>query len=319
MEAIIGILFLILLFMYFSKRKNNSKNITAYVDGKKIYQSPIENLNIKRDGTFPRAVEGSFDMSFFVSSEGKFKLPRYGTTKGAIVKIKDITDHKEFWRNYDSDQKKHFSMKDFELDIRGYNELDVEDFWSFIYRLGIDDLKPYQFLKKNIQELEPLVYEIEELNEEKNYIPQNNDLKRACHKNGVLSEYKFEDKAEKQKYYENHFSTLTVAELKNSSKNLNLKTTLKKADLVKQLVENMDLISIDPPLEKNYKFDEMIKYFGGKYITAIRNQIDTWHPFYIEAVWEAVDGSFPSEVKVLKEVIDKVMMEKYWEERIFFE
>lgn len=318
MEIIIGIL--IVVGIFFLTRKKNSISITTYVDGKKRSQTTVKVSPRKKDLTFPRAVENSLDISYFYSSDNKFKFPRYKSSKGALVKIKDITDYKEFWSDFDSEEKQKFTFKDFEFHIESYIEFEIEEFWSFMKRLKISDLKPYQFIKNDIEGFESLVYELEEPDEEEPYVLQRTKLIENLYDNGMLSEYIFVNNQQKQKYHEGYFFSLKVPELKDLSKSLKLKTTLKKEELVKQLIVNIDLNDIDiaSPLVKNNKFDEMIKHFSKKYISSISNQIDKWHPFYIQVVWDEVKGNL-DDIQKLKETLDSLMIEKYWKKRIYLE
>ena len=318
MEIVIVILIVVGIAIFFSIRKKNSISITTYVDGKKRSQAFVKVPPIKKDLTFKRAIENSFEISYFISSENKFKFPRYKSSKESLVKIKDVTDYNEFWSEFDSKEKRNFTLRDFEFHIESYIEFEVEEFWNFMKRLKNSDLKPYQFIKQDIEGLQSLVYELEEPDEEEPYLLQGTKLIKDLYDKEILSEYIFVNNQQKQKYYENYFLSLNVSELKGLTKTLNLKTTLKKEELVKQLIANMNLNDIPLPLVKNSKFDVMIKHFSEKYISSIRNQIDNWHPFYIQAVWDEVKGNL-DDIQKLKETLDTLMIEKYCEKRIYLE
>lgn len=319
MEIVIVILIVVGIAIFFSTRKKDSISITTYVDGKERSQATVKIISPgKKDLRFKRAVENSFDISYFNSSENKFKFPRYKSSKGALVKIKDVTDYSGFWSDFDSEEKRNFTFKDFEFHIESYIEFEVEEFWNFMKRLKNTDLKPYQFIKHDIEGFESLVYELEEPDEEEPYLLQDSKLIKDLYDNGILSEYIFVNNQQKQKYYENYFFSLKVPELKDLSKNLNLKTTLKKEELVKHLIANMNLNGIPSPLVKNRKFDELIKHFSEKYLSNINTQIDKWHPFYIQVVWDEVKGNL-DDIHILEETLDTLMIEKYWEKRIYLE
>ena len=117
-------------------------------------------------------------------------------------------------------------------------------------------------------------------------------------------------------YYMEYLSSLRVTDLKEISKNAGLRTTLKKQELVDQILDKGIVKNIPLPFVKNIKFDEMMFYFFDVYINDIRKQIDKWHPYYIEAVWLEVQGNMTADDTHLEISVNDIIKEKYWENRI---
>jgi hypothetical protein len=234
---------------------------------------------------YKRAIEDTFDNSFFFTEEGKFKFPRYKSMKGSLVKIKDVTPYNEMWQSFGSKEKASFTMKDFDLHIEFMIEVEVDEFWDFMKKLNLSNLKPYECVKGQIDKLESLVIEFEEHNEDEPYIYPYSGLEKSLYEKGTLSTYDFQSELELYDYYVEYLSSLRVADLKEISKNAGLRTTLKKQELIDQILERNLVDNIPKPYVKNQNFDEMMKYFYHLYIKDIQKQIDRWHPYYIEAVW----------------------------------
>ena len=299
----------------------NVKDIKQSSDNKVEKAKTIKPKFMHGKKTFQRkyAINNSFDDSFFKSEDGKFKFPRYKSEKENLVKIKDITPYSDFWKILDSKEKACFSIKDFDhhYDGDGMIEVQVDDFWDFMKKLKILNLKPYEYLKGHIDGLDYLIFYIEEKPEDVPYIYPKDHLEKTLFKNGILSTYEFKSEQEAHEYYKVHLNSLMVTELKELSKNAGLKPSLKKQELIDQLLANNIVNNLPKPYIKNEKFDEMINHFYDLYIKDIQNQIDKWHPYYIEAVWLEVQGNmtFP-ETSQLAIKINKIINEEYWAERI---
>jgi len=281
-----------------------------------VKKTPATTANITKNPIIDESIKDCFDTSRFITPKNNFKFPRYKSKKNALVKILDITDYKDFWSNLDAEEKRSFTLTDFEQEIDGFIEFEVEEFRYFIQRLNSSNLKPYEFIKEDAEELLSLYEEVFLLKDKKPYLLQNSQLIKILYDNGFLSKYNFsnDQASEEQRFYEEYLSSLYITELKDLTKTLKLKTSLKKELLVKQLIENIDFNVLPSPLVTNNKFDEMIDYFGEKYISDIKKQIVDWHPFYKSVVWDTVEMNI-TDTPFLKETIDNITDESYAVER----
>jgi len=63
-------------------------------------------------------VKGTFDESYFVNPKtGNFQFPKYKHDKKYLVKIIDETEYSEFWDGFSAEEKREYSIYDFENDI----------------------------------------------------------------------------------------------------------------------------------------------------------------------------------------------------------
>ncbi|MFP4571853.1 MAG: SAP domain-containing protein [Desulfobacterales bacterium] len=321
---IIGVLVVIgiSLLSRFSKKKTLS--VESEIDGKGLNKQNVsfpEKTKTESKFEIKRGKEESYDKSWFLNKNNKFKFPKYHSTKDFLVKIKDVTDYQEYWRESDSDIKRNYDIEKLENEIF-YGSLDIifeidddegMDFWGFMDRLNVKNLKPYEILKDNIS----IFMEILESNDK--YIFPDDEFYHLLFQNGFLSQYEFKDNDKRNEYiekYKNNLRNLNVKQLKELSKKRGLKVSLKKQELINQLLEYNDFNDISNPYLINDKFKEMVNHFLDLYLNNIRNQIDTFHPLYIQEIWKELQDNEWCEKfnnKVYKEIYDS----KYWEDRMY--
>lgn len=264
-----------------------------------------------------RAIPESFDESVFQNKDNtKFKFPKYKSTKKSLIEIKDESTYKDdIWELLKPDEKRTFSIIDFEKHF-DYSEIEVESFWKIFDKVTI---KSVPYLKEEDMDIEGLDYDLNEIqSKKKNYLIADNPLAQRLLEDGFLSEYEFKTSEEKQEFEQkalvDHLNFLKVSDLKEICKKNGLKTTLKKAELIKQILIEKCEVKIPKPFIKNKKYDMLMNKCAQLYIEDVKKTIDTWHPLIIQEVWKAVstDADFHEVEKMAK----GILKEAYWEDRL---
>ena len=127
---------------------------------------------------------------------------------------------------------------------------------------------------------------------------------------GYLSTYNFSNNEEILDYKTQYLKSLTVEDLKNICKGAELKTTLKKAQLIEQNLSKECDLKIPTAVAKNDNFDSMMKKFYHLYIEDIKKTIDSWHPLIIREVWNCV--STDSECEAVGKMAKNILTDPYW-------
>jgi len=302
----------IIVFSRFSKPTTNQTTNTPTKKPSKKYTE------------FKRGKDGTYDKSWFVDEYGKFRFPRYKSSKESLVKYKDVSEYKDFWGDLDSNEKKNINKRfEFELNYE-LIEFEIEDFHDFLDRLSVKHLKKYLIKKFDSIYFNDLT---EFLIEYKNKISKekylfSNEYTDTLYKNNFLSEYTFSSDKEKNEYYIEYINSLNVSDLKELSKKRGLKVSLKKQELINQIIEYNDFNDIPFPYIPNEKTNEFINYILSLYLKDIQNQIDTFHPLYIQKMWDVVklDSGIDEYCKEFDNPDYKeIYKSKYWEERMYID
>ena len=268
---------------------------------------------IRSKSSIKRAIAGTFDESVFINSNNnKFRFPKYKSSKNSLVEIIDTTNYGE---DLESEEKRNFNIKEFEIQF-DWADIEIEPFWSIFDKSKTLHLEPHRYLKGHGCELHSLINEFEEaVKHKKNkYVVANAEWIEKLLADGYLSTYNFSNNEEILDYKTQYLKSLTVEDLKNICKGAELKTTLKKAQLIEQILSKECDLKIPTAVAKNDNFDSMMKKFYHLYIEDIKKTIDSWHPLIIREVWNCV--STDSECEAVGKMAKNILTDSYWNERL---
>lgn len=267
-------------------------------------------------------VEGTFDMSYFTTADGKFQFPYYETDDNALVYIKDVSKYEKLGKALEENgaiqdgRIGELSFHVFNQYIDNYLDFDIEDFWSFMEGLREKDLSPYTFMRYYIRYFQEMVYDLEDDAGDHLYF-RNNDFVIALCVNGLCSEYEVDASDADDISLGAYVNSLNEDELRRLAESHDIDSSLDIFVLIEQLTEKIPTEELPAPVVVNDKFYEMLQYFYVKYLAAIQDAIDDWHPVYIEAVW-ALTGDMvnKSGLSGLEAVFEKLIETEYWKSRL---
>lgn len=307
MELILGLIVFAIVAYWIGSRNKKNKAV-----------STTRNLPETRSRySIKRAILGTFDESVFINpSNNKFRFPKYKSSTNALVEIIDKTNYSE---DLDPEEKRNYSIKDFEFRFSG-SEIEIAPFWSIFDKKNTSHLEPHRYLKGHGRELSNLIDEFEKAIEYKRnnknyYVVADAEWIDNLLADGYISVYHFSDNEENLKYKTQYLlKSFSVEDLKNICKGSGLKTTLKKAQLIDQILSKGCTLNIPTAVIKNDNFDSMMKKFYHVYIEDIKNTIDSWHPLIIQEVWGFVPTD--SECEAVGEIAKNIIANPYWNERL---
>lgn len=314
MNWIAGLILLsIVVFWFYTKKRNLNR-------ARERLSYRIQTSNTTRNTTINRALPGTFDESVFLNpNTNKFKFPKYKSNKNSLIKIQDITDYKnDIWDILEPEEKRTFDIEDFESHYLGA-EIEVDNFYT-IFDTSASHLEPHKYLKGHGMDLYQLIEDFEESmkrkrdKNENQYVLADAEWIEKLLEDGFLSKYNFGSNEEESAYKVEYLNFLTVAELKNICKNAGLKISLKKAELIEQILSTGCPFTPTTVVIKNNNFDAMMERFCHLYIEDIKKTIDSWHPLVIKDVWSAAYDNLDNEIleKLIKNIIDNA----YWNQRL---
>jgi hypothetical protein len=182
-------------------------------------------------------------------------------------------------------------------------------------RLNRSDLKPQDIIHGNVEELLEVV-DFSLSPKDEYLFPY--EFSQLLYKNGLLSEYEFQSDDKRNKFINRYIKSLHVPELKELSKKRGLKVSLKKQELISQILEHKDFNDIPNPYITNHAFRDMVNHFLDLYLNTIKNQIDAFHPLYIAKVWEEVRESIEEYCQKFDNTLfQEIYSSRYWEDRIY--
>lgn len=281
-----------------------------------------DKIDINNDDVYESPIEGTFDISYFITSGGKFKFPYYETDDNALVHIKDNSDYdglrKELMDNGEIQDGRidELPFDVFNMYIGNYLDFDVEEFWRFMDGLNEDDLQAYPFLYNHVDDLGNMLYKLDdEINDHNDHIFfLKDDFMKELYANGLFDVC---DDLEDDELYEVYLRSLGWYEIKKLAEKYDIDSSINIFELIKKLVDKISNESIPAPVVVNDKFYEMVQYLYVKYFASIQDEIDDWHPVYIKVVWECVEGMVDYiGLESLKAMYDKVVETEYWKNRI---
>jgi hypothetical protein len=300
-------------------------------------QAITENENVDQfydsDTRKTHAKAGTYDESVFLNPKtGCFKFPKYSHNKQCLIKIKDETDwaetRKEIWEDLYPEEKKNFSIRDFEEHSATLcPEYLIDPFSKLFDGSKVKHLAPYSYLKGHGEEIQDILNEIDFPDDDDDmpgYIRIDADWEEKLLKDGFIDPIETQQDIENRAYLhsigykdaiksEATLKSLKVPELKEINKKLGYRISRKKDELVKQVINILDEKKPKGGVP-NKKFLSLMNDLFGLYISDLKASLIRYHPLLHEYVWECVEADcecFPLEKKV-KEIINS----KYWEDHL---
>jgi hypothetical protein len=309
MEKAIVTFFLILIFVYLFNKVNKKKSALS----KTKLLSKHEPIIIRR------GKKDCYDINFYTDENSNFKIPKMNF-KGLHVKITDDTSYKDDIF-YDF-KRSELSIELLENEITDVNRLclEIEYFDDFIERLQKKNMTPYEYLEGFLLEI---IHEIRDFEFPPNnvkkelYMMPNNGFNLLFDKK-LVNQYVFTNQSDKDKYILAYLHSLSVQNLKELSKKRNMKISLKKNELLDQIIQHGNFDDIPLPYLPNENTYEIIQYFITLYFNTLKTQIDNYHPIYIEAIWNEIELMYTKDLffeKHANKYIHTFSNFKYWENR----
>ena len=236
-------------------------------------------------------------------------FPRQG------IPPKDSTNYRsDYWDGYTKEEKASYTIEQFESDFFGA-DIEIEPFWNIFNKLNKTQLEPFGFLKRRGKDLQDLLFEIEdEINDERPYLFLDNEFKEKLFKENCFDIVSFTTDTEKQNYIRNAEDQIRTTTLRELAKKNELKSSLKRDDLIEQFhLNNIDM-NLPKPILTNNNFEKMLLKFANLYIEDIKNSINEWHPLYFDEVWETVANE--SEFELVEQKAKEIITNKYWKDRL---
>jgi hypothetical protein len=222
---------------------------------------------------------GAYEESYFINPKtGRFQLPKYKHLKEFKIKITDDTDYKEVWDDFDSYEKKEFTIKDFEYNFADILILEVEPFETIISKLTKTECEPYGYIKTHDIDVMSFVYYYQESEPTPLYLEHYQELLN----DGFIEEYDNPNEL-KTTLYEDY----TAEELKKIARDNSIKIGKNKTELIDNLIE-ANVIKEKKKFIPTSKCKEIIQHFYDIYINDIKENMRRFHPIYRNEIFTNV-------------------------------
>lgn len=234
----------------------------------------------------------SYDPSAFVSDKGDFCFPKYNVRAG-WVRITDDTSFKDVWVGFDPEEKKRYTVKDFENQFSSDTlELDIADFWEALLAAKKSDLGSLANLVGHAEALQAIwqrQFQDTEEGIEYSDPPEPFDLAPSLGavlvQLGVATSLDLSAGENLSRWF--HLRTLSA--LKDLCRERGLATSGAKAELIRRICgspNTTDLYQGAFYCNVNTRFVALLEELAEKYVEKIKTQTERWHPLYIQAVWD---------------------------------
>lgn len=246
---------------------------------------------------------GTFDVEEFINPKtGRFQFPKYKHNQRYLVKIVDQTDYRgDIWDNLDSDEKRDFSLHDFELEFCSA-DIEVDDFETFFNNTSNQYLGDLKVLCGNFELIDELLYAMES----DELCCLDDKVEKSLTDGGYVYIRDFVCPQDKRQWYD----SFTMPVLKELAKQKGLKLGGKKADLVDRMVESGYQFDFPQAYVPSPKFYEWLDAVADGYIAEIQKNAKRFHPLYHEDIWLAVEDSG---LDIIGDKVKAILATKYWE------
>lgn len=244
--------------------------------------------------SIPRGISKpvAYDDSVFKNNKGAFSFPKYGV-RAAWVRITDKTPLKEAWADLDKSERDSYGLVDFESEFSGGAiELEVANFWEALRGAKKADLGEFGNLAGHAEQLEQ-IWQL--LSDEDSESPEGSKSSVRCVLSqslcaallelGAATRISLEEPANLVEWLQRK----SVTELREIAKARNLAASGAKKEIALRISATPNTAELHAGVyycEANDKFGSALDVLGVKYVERLRDQIQTWHPLYVEAVWE---------------------------------
>jgi hypothetical protein len=252
------------------------------------------------------AKRGTFDESYFFHPETKrFRFPKYKHEKRFLVRIRDHTDYRsEFWADLDAEERREYSMLDFEMAFCG-PELEVEGLETLFYKSTAKHLEPLSVLRGQWGILQSLL-EIKD------------DWFIADHESRVIQTLidgylltrcpsSFEDKLK-------YFGQFNATELRRVAKAAGVQPGRNKQETIDRMIVSELSFDLPPAVVPHPRLYEWFSNLVELYVDDIKANADRFHPLYIPEIWEAALDA--NDCPLVETAIKEVIESRYWADRL---
>ena len=251
------------------------------------------------------------DFSYFLDDSGKFKAKRLPAPKGQCVKFKDVTDL--YLLREDIKDYKPSSVEEFEkvyencFDSPAFYDIEVDYFEQAILANKNSFLGEHTWIKRYWHEVGTFFIDGRYEDEEEYEKLFEEPLSKILVKEG------FADKKEALEYedWSKHFSCMNLTELKPLAKQVGIKVSQTKSDLIHALItyqeDNGNFVEPPSSLTLNKSFFELITNLNKKFVDEFETVLSTGdYPRVFQAViWETI-----------RDVHDGLLIEELAEEKL---
>lgn len=221
----------------------------------------------------------------------KITFPKIKHDKQFVIKLKQDTDFAEVRKEYRYQLKEYgeIQAKELESEIDSSTCFEVEPL-SAIAKANKDLLAPYEFIKGKKEIIENFISIIEDSEGDEIFVINENDaFEKSLLKGAYLIKHEFNSYESQKKEYLDGLTSFTKDILQALSKKHGLKVSLKKQELVDQLLKISDQLEIP----QFYRYDigklkELLAHLSKVYINDIKENSKRYHPIYHRAIWEGV-------------------------------
>jgi hypothetical protein len=260
--------------------------------------------------SFKKAVEGSYDKSYFVDeTTGLFRFPRYNKDWQCLVSIRDLTPYKNQYFSYlGPEQRKAFTIDDFEAQFHDPS-WDVQDFPDFLENL------PDACFNKGIsrKEVLRLFEEFEDfLNDEASADDFfETDLNSTAALQAGLIERVDKNSIKRETLWDEHISPNKVTEICKAN---GIAPTKRNSTNIKKLLEK----NIPFPYEgvrPTRLLKDCYASFVDLYIEEIKRSTNHFHPLLFKSLWDEVYRECCNED--VEKKVKRILSAPYWKDRLY--
>jgi len=255
-------------------------------------------LNIHKDKWYSK-----FDESLFYNDQGKFVIPKYKLNNCNLkLKLKDISDRKDFWSVYDKEEKENFTIKDFNRDGDYVFEYEISP--EFL----LESIKPELLIESGIcntrNEAKTILKIIKEFHEEDEkfdfYIEKKE--KKNYENLDFVNLILLDTDEEKEKYLCYKYTKNELLELCKNFE-IKCKKSSNKNSIVKTLIENNIINNIYKVSIHREKFNKTIEKIGQIFVDELKNCIKDFHPYAKKAIIEALIDT--CQIEEIRKILEK--------------
>ncbi len=234
----------------------------------------------------------SYDPSVFVSDKGDFCFPKYNVRAG-WVRITDDTPFKDVWVGFDPEEKKRYTVKEFENQFSSDTlALDIADFWDALRAAKKSDLGDFAHLAGHAEALQAIWQrQFQDTEEGIEYSDPPEPFDLAPSLGAVLVQLGVATRLDlsAEENLSRWFHLRTLSALKDICRERGLAISGAKTELIRRICgspNTTDLYQDAFYCNVNARFVALLDDLAEKYVEKIKTQIERWHPLYIQAVWD---------------------------------
>lgn len=262
------------------------------------------------DDSYKKAVEGSYDKSYFVDeTTGQFRFPKYNKDLQSLVLIRDLTPYKIQYFSYRGpQQRKAFTINDFESEFN-FPCWDIQDFPDFLENL------PDGCFNKGVSRKEVL-----RLFDDFQSFLQDGESADDCLETGLENSPAVQagllERVDKsimaiEELWKDHIAPVKVDEICKAN---GIQPVKRNSANIKKLIEK----NIPFPYEfvrPTQLLKDCYASFIDLYIEEIKRSTNHFHPLLFKSLWEEVLRESCNDD--VEKKVKRVLAAPYWKDRLY--